>query len=147
MDTKIYFWCAALGLLGIITQIIIKVSGFQKQAAAANVTFSIKDYFKNDWAIQALNVITIIVSLVTIDELTNKYPQVLPFLKWFFFFVGYTGSSLLTALLSKTQKTLTTVVDLTPMPQKTMEEAKLVTQAAKVVDETAQAVKVVDETK
>ncbi len=147
MDTKIYFWCAALGLLGIITQIIIKVSGFQKQAAAANVTFSIKDYFKNDWAIQALNVITIIVSLVTIDELTNKYPQVLPFLKWFFFFVGYTGSSLLTALLSKTQKTLTTVVDLTPMPQKTMEEAKLVTQAAKVVDETAQEVKVADETK
>ena len=131
MDTKLYVWCALLGMLGVATQTIIKISSYQKQAKAANIVFNIKDYFANDWGIQALNVITVIVALVTVDELTNRYPQVLPFLKWFFFFIGYTGSSLLNGLLSRTQKTITNVVDIktnisdnvTEAPVTTMQEA------------------------
>lgn len=128
MTKELYLWCALLGLLGIVSQTIIKISSFQKQAKAANVVFNVKDYFINDWGIQALNIITVTVALATVDELTNRYPQALPLLKWFFFFIGYTGSSLLNAALSKTQKIITKVVDVTPMPQQTMEEAKTITK-------------------
>jgi len=135
MDTKLYIWCGLLGLLGVATQTIIKISSYQKQAKAANLKFDIKDYFNNDWGVQALNVITVIVALVTVDELTNRYPQVLPFLKWFFFFVGYTGASLLNGLLSRTQKTITNVVDLktnisdqvTAAPISNMQQAAAIT--------------------
>jgi hypothetical protein len=111
MNANLYFWCALLGLLGVIVQTLIKISTLQKQSKLANHPFNISDYFSNDWAIIVLNIVAVVVALIAFDELTTYYPVVLKVVKWFFFFLGYTGSSLLNFFLSKTQKIVDNVID------------------------------------
>jgi hypothetical protein len=111
MNTQTYFWCSLLGLLGIAFQTLIKIDTFQKQSRLANKAFSPIDYFKNDWITVSLNILTLIVALIIVDEITTFKPDVIPFIKWFFFFIGYTGSSLLNRILSKTQSGIDKVID------------------------------------
>lgn len=111
MDTRLYLWCSVLGLLGIAFQTLIKISTLQKQSKIANHEFKVSDYFYNDWTTVALNLITLAVAIIAVDEIVKYRPQVLPFIKWFFFFIGYTGSSLLNYFLSKTQSGINKIID------------------------------------
>jgi hypothetical protein len=111
MTSKLYMWCALIGLLGIIFQTLIKLSMLKKQSTLANHPFKAADYFKDDWITILLNIITLAVAIIAMDELVKYQPKVLPFIKWFFFFIGYTGSSLLNFFLSKTQNTINKIID------------------------------------
>lgn len=111
MNTQLYFWCTLLGLLGIAFQTLIKISTLKKQSQLANHSFSVSDYFNNDWPTVCLNLITLAVAVIAMDELVKYQPKVLPFIKWFFFFIGYTGSSLLNYFLSKSQNLINNVID------------------------------------
>lgn len=111
MNTQLYFWCTLLGLLGISFQTLIKISTLKKQAQLTNHKFNVIDYFNNDWPTVCLNLITLAVAVIAMDELVKYQPKVLPFIKWFFFFIGYTGSSLLNYFLSKSQNLINNVID------------------------------------
>lgn len=111
MDTRLYIWCALLGLLGIAFQTLLKINKLQQQSKLANHEFHFADYFKNDMVTVLLNVITLAVAIIAMDEIVKYKPQVLAYIKWCFFFIGYTGSSLLNSVLSKTQAGLNKIID------------------------------------
>lgn len=106
-----YVWCSLLGLIGIAFQTLIKIRKLQEQSRLSNSPFRVRDYFINDWVTIVLNFLTLGVAVFAVDEIINYKPNVLPFIKWFFFFIGYTGSSLLNSLLSKTQTGINKVID------------------------------------
>jgi hypothetical protein len=88
------------------------ISGLKKQAKSANTTFSVKDFVQNEYITILLNVFPIVICLIAVDEITNKYPVVIGWLKWFFFAIGYMGSSILIAALGRTQNIINKVVDI-----------------------------------
>ena len=47
-----------------------------------------------------------------IDELLAAKPSLSEYIKWFFIFVGYTGSSLIQSVLSATSKKINAIIDL-----------------------------------
>lgn len=112
MNQQMYLWCSILGLIGIAFQTLIKINKLQTQSKLANHAFKIRDYFENDWTTILLNLLTLAVAVISIDEVVKYKPQVVSFIKWFFFFIGYTGSSILNSLLSKTQDGLNKIIDI-----------------------------------
>jgi hypothetical protein len=112
MTTLQYFSCAGAGVLGIMFHIfVVKLPALKKRSAAANIQFSIKGYFQDDWIALGSSVIALFTVLFVIDEVVKYKPIVADFIKWLFVFVGYTGSSTLQALLSRTDTTINKVVD------------------------------------
>jgi len=91
---------------------VMKLPALKRRAKAANVPFNVNDYFRDDWIALAASLITGAIGIFVFDELTGAYPSVVKYAKFFFVFVGYTGSSLLQGILSKTEAKIQAVVDL-----------------------------------
>lgn len=88
------------GLLGMLFQVfVLKMPALKKRAEAANVEFKPMDYFKTDWLALSTSVLSIVIGVFVFDELTNSYPSIVKYAKFFFIFVGYTGASFLQGVL------------------------------------------------
>lgn len=99
------------GSLGVLLQILLKIPQLQSRAKAANHSFSLKDYFKNDWAVILASFVSVAIACVCVDELIAIKPVIAEYIKWFFVFVGFTGSTIIQAVLSVTNKKIMAVID------------------------------------
>lgn len=109
---QLYIQCLIAGLLGILIHVFgIKLPALKKRSDVANKKFSIQDYLADDWIGIGLSVITVLVAILLLDEIIGYKPALLKYIKYFFVFIGYTGSSLLLSALSKTDKAINAVVD------------------------------------
>jgi hypothetical protein len=112
MNLNTYVLCFIAGLLGILFHIFaIKIPAVKERARVANVKFSYREYFADDLAGMLASLLTVVILLVVLDELVAFKPAVIPFIKFGFVFVGFTGSSILIALLGKAQKKINDIVD------------------------------------
>lgn len=112
MTLQTYLWCFIAGLLGIGLHIwAVKLPNIKAQAKVGNIPFSYSKYFQDDLPAILSSAITVAIFLVILDELVAFKPAVIPFLKAGFIFVGFTGSSILIALLGKASKRVNNIVD------------------------------------
>ncbi len=112
MTANTYIFCFLAGLLGILFHIFaIKIPAIKERAKVANTSFSYSAYFKDDATAILASLLTVIILLVVLDELVAFKPVVVPYLKAGFVFIGFTGSSILIALLGKAQAKINQVVD------------------------------------
>ena len=110
---ELYFQTLAAGILGIAFHIFaVKLPSVKARSQAANLQFSIRSYFKDDWIAIGASVITLLLAILTLDEILGYKPALLRYIKYFFFFIGFTGSSILIAILGKTNKAINAVVDI-----------------------------------
>ena len=113
MTLSTYLLCFVSGLLGICFHIFaIKIPAVKTRATVANVSFSWTDYLKDDLAAILASVITVIAALVLLDEIIAFKPGVEPFIKAGFFFLGFTGSSVLISILGQAQSKLNAIIDI-----------------------------------
>lgn len=110
MNTSIE--CFIAGLLGILFHVFaLKLPAVKKRAEAANVAFSVKEYLKADWLALISSVLTLIICVYVLDEITKFRPSILDWIKFFFVFIGFTGSSILIHALGRADKTIRDIVD------------------------------------
>jgi hypothetical protein len=113
MEIKIntYIFCFIAGLIGILFHICLKIPEMKKRFKVANIEFSLSKYFQDDmWGIIA-SIVTVIAAIFILDEIVDFYPALLKWSKFFFIFIGYTGSSLLVTALGKTADYVNKIVD------------------------------------
>ena len=91
--------------------LMVKLPKAKSRAIAANMSFSATNYIKEDWMAVAASFLAVVIGIFVFDELVGTYPSVLKYAKFFFIFVGYTGASTLTSVLSKFDKRVQMVVD------------------------------------
>ena len=107
-----YLFCFLAGLSGICAHVLfIKLPELKKSSKVANRPFVLSGYFSDEWLALASSVLTILIAMLVIDEIIKWQPFVIDWLKWFFVFIGYTGSSLLQAALGKTADKINQVID------------------------------------
>lgn len=110
--SELYIETAIAGVLGILFHIfVMKIPALRKRAKIANEPFSFKAYWLDDYPGIVASFITVALAIVALDELIGYRPSMLKYVKYFYFFVGYTGSSILLALLSKTEKAINAVIN------------------------------------
>ena len=100
------------GSLGVLLQILLKIQQLKKQSKIANHIFSFKEYFSDDWISILTSFVSVGVAIYTMDELINAKPQLAEYIKWFFIFVGFSGSSLIQSVLSVTAKKIDSIIDI-----------------------------------
>lgn len=100
------------GALGVLLQILSKIQQLKKQSKIANHAFSLKEYFSDDWASISASFVSVGIGIFVIDELLKAKPQLAEYIKWFFIFVGYSGSSIIQSVLSVTAKKIDQIIDL-----------------------------------
>ncbi len=109
---ELYIETAIAGVLGILFHIfVIKIPGLRTRSKVANEKFSFKAYLADDYPGIIASFLTLGIAILALDELIGYRPSLLKFIKYFYFFVGYTGSSILLAVLSKTSKAINAIVD------------------------------------
>jgi len=108
----IYLDCFIGGVIGILCHVLLlKLPAMKKRAENANTDFKVSEYLKNDWLTIAGSFITVFVAIFVLDELLAMKPSVAKWVKFFFVFVGYTGSSILQGIFSKTETQIQKVID------------------------------------
>lgn len=112
MDLRLYLLCALIGLLGVAFHIFaVKAPGARDLAAKANVPFSLIDYLKQDQLAIISSILTVVILVFLLDEIIGYNPAFIRYVKFGFVFVGYSGSSVLIALMGKFSKGLAGTID------------------------------------
>lgn len=101
-----------MGLLGIISQVCVKIRNLKIRASAGNAHFNIGTYFTDDWPTIVLSCVAVSALIIGMDEVMGYKPEVAKFIKWAFLFVGYTGASLLSSFFSKAEKKIMSTIDI-----------------------------------
>jgi hypothetical protein len=101
------------GILGILFHVfVIKIQSAKVRSKAANIEFSFPQYIKDEWAVLLGNFICVCMLVVGIDELIGLKPGLAKAVKWLFFFVGISGSSIFMYAFSVADKKIRNVVDI-----------------------------------
>lgn len=106
--------CAMLGLFGIIFQIGLKIRGIKEKAAAGNMDFTAKEYFKKDYISILLSIAAVAALIFFIEDALNYYENnkiVAPVLKGLFMTVGYAGADIAARLLGRSSRMVNRVID------------------------------------
>jgi uncharacterized integral membrane protein len=112
MTQHLFLTCFLAGTLGILLQIfVVKLPSLKTKSEAANRPFVVSEYFKDDWMSIVGSFLALAILIVCLDELINFKPSVVDYIKWLFAFVGFTGSSLIQAAFSVTNKKIMQVID------------------------------------
>lgn len=112
MTTNTYIMCFLAGLLGILFHLFaVKIPSTKTRATVANMKFTYSAFFQDELAAILASFLTVIIFLVLLDEFIAFKPDVLPYVKAAFVFVGFTGSSILIAALGKASAKINTIVD------------------------------------
>lgn len=114
MNTQMYLLCLIAGILGILFHTIIKMQAVKKRLEATGIGFSIRAYLSSEWLALTASFLTVCIFIFILDEVTKIKPQVVDYLKYFFIFIGYTGSSILLSVLGRTDKAVNKVLNNEP---------------------------------
>jgi predicted cation transporter len=100
------------GLMGLLFHVFaLKLPAMKTRAENANMGFSLSGYLKDDWVSLCASIASVVIAAFVIDEILQLQPAIKGYLKFFFVFIGYTGSSVLQGILSRTEKKIQQVVD------------------------------------
>ncbi len=111
MTLTLYLQCFAVAFCGMVLQALLKVKSIQDKAKKANVQFSAKEYFLEDWVSHTASFVTVIMVMFFIDELSLFSEYVMQYVKFGFAFVGYTGSDVMSRIFSVVNKRINTAID------------------------------------
>lgn len=100
-----------IGFLGMILQALLKIKSIQEKARKANIVFSPKEYLIEDWVSHSASLVTLIMFLFFIDEITHFNAIAANYLKFGFAFVGYTGSDIMSRIFSVVNRRINTAID------------------------------------
>lgn len=100
------------GSIGVALQILFKIQSLKSRSKLANHSFSLKEYFNDDWVTILTSFVCIGAAVYVIDEFIKKTPELVDYIKWFFIFVGYSGSSVIQSVLSVTSKKINSIIDI-----------------------------------
>lgn len=100
-----------IGFLGMILQALLKIKSIQGKARSANIKFSAREYFLEDWVSHCASLVTLIMFLFFVDEMITFNKIVGDYLKFGFAFVGYTGSDIMSRIFSVVNKRINTAID------------------------------------
>lgn len=107
-----FLQCAIAGIIGMLLQVfLVKLPSLQLRYAKANEKLTIGRFIQDEWVTLIGSVLTILAIVYCLDEVLNLQPDLVKVIKWLFIFVGFTGSSIIMALFSKTAKTLNGIID------------------------------------
>lgn len=107
----IYLIWFAIGLCGIVLQVLIKMKSLEIKARKANLKFSVLEYIKEDWLSLSASIVTLIMCLFLIDEVFKFSDKIINYVKWIFAFVGYTGSDIMTRIFGVMNRQLNDAID------------------------------------
>lgn len=100
------------GLLGIAIHIFaVKLPEHKKKVTAANMQYSIKEWWSCDWQAVVASILTVFATVYVLDEILTKYPVVKDWVKGFMLAIGYMGSSIAVATLGKASAAVLKVID------------------------------------
>jgi hypothetical protein len=100
-----------LGIFGVLSHCLLKASSLQSDAKAANLKFSLTDYFKSDYLGILLSFISVFAWYFLFEEVAVKYTSLQNFVRLSFFVMGLVGSYLIQFVASKAKKKIRTTVD------------------------------------
>jgi hypothetical protein len=100
------------GALGILLQVFaVKIPSLRAKFKAGNKLFNFKNYLEDDWYTILASIVTVGILIICLDELLGLRPELEKYIKWLFVFVGFTGSSVMQAILSVTNKKIMGIID------------------------------------
>lgn len=100
------------GTFGILLHLFaVKLPSLKEKARVGNLPFSFGEYLKDDWIALSANFLTLGILIFCWDEIVGFNAAVANYAKWLFVFVGFTGSSIVLAALSVTNKRIMSVID------------------------------------
>lgn len=103
---------AIAGLLGIIFHLVaVKIPSLINKSKVAKHPFVFKDYLKDDWFTIVASVVCVAIMIITLEEVLDLRPALRRMVNIMFVFVGFTGSSIIQALLSVANKKIMQVID------------------------------------
>lgn len=111
MTALLFIQYFSAGLFGIAFHILIKVKALKNRAEIANENFSLFLYLKKDWISVIISIVTVVIAAFIFDEVVRFRPAVADYVKFFFIAVGYMGSSVLQAVLSKSERQIMEVIN------------------------------------
>lgn len=90
-----YAWSCVMFLLGQILHLMwVKIPSIKKKAAANNKKFLFDEWLAEDWnLIIGLNVFAMML-FIGLDQILHFKPEIIDYVRWFFAFIGSTGSSI-----------------------------------------------------
>lgn len=101
-----------MGILGILFQIFaIKIPTLKSKYTAANRAFTFKEYISDDWYTILASFISVAILVFGLDEVLGLRPELEKYIKWLFVFVGFTGSSVIQAIMSVANKKIMAIID------------------------------------
>jgi hypothetical protein len=113
MNIQLYTQLFIIGLVGILFHVfVIKLPSVKEASRVANKSFSVKEYLSDDWIALCGSIVTLVACILFVDEILKWKPAIIDYIKFLFFFIGYTGSSVLLAVLSQATKKINKVVDI-----------------------------------
>lgn len=101
-----------LGGLGLLLQTLMRINSLIQKSKIANHSFSFKEYISSDWATIASALVTVAIMTYCIDELLAAHPDLVQYIKWFFVFVGFTGSTIIQSIFSSFSKKINAVINI-----------------------------------
>lgn len=111
MTSETYLICIISGILGQLFHVAIRVVKLAKRAKLANAEFSVGQYFNDDkWPI-GLNLLALVITVYLTPEIVKIRPDVMEYLRFSFIAFGYTGSSLLSTVLSKAETKINSIIN------------------------------------
>jgi len=112
MTIVMYLWCFLAVELGQALQVALKMKSISDKAKLSSLEFSTNSYFKDDkWGLIA-GLISNLAFLMFVDELVKIKPEIVDYLKFGFFFVGYTGSDIILRFMSVANKKINAGIDI-----------------------------------
>jgi magnesium-transporting ATPase (P-type) len=111
--TNVFLNYLIAGTLGVLLQIFaVKYPSIVARGKKGNHKVTFKEYLENDWWTIIASFIGVLILIFCIDELLNISPALGKYIKWLFVFVGFTGSSIVQAVLSVTNRKVMQIIDL-----------------------------------
>ena len=111
MTTEIYIHCVIASMVGVLFHVAIKIKSLWDDHKKANLQFSIRQYFADDWIALIVDTFAALILVYLIDEWFDLDARLLSKIKSLFFFVGFTGSYILLQILSVAKKNFRKSVD------------------------------------
>lgn len=111
MTHEIYFKCVIACLIGNIFHITAKILILWKDHKNANLKFSLRQYFKDDYVPIIGDAVFSFGIVYLLDEIVGYVPWAINFVKAFFVLLGFGGSYVILNILSKSEKKLRQAID------------------------------------
>lgn len=100
-----------IAFLGMLLQMLLKAKSIQDKAKKANLQFSFREYFLDDWLSHGISIITITMFLFFISEAVTFSAIVADYLKIGFAFVGYSSADIASRIFSVVNKRVNSAID------------------------------------